>query len=94
MDGKFVPVLWSSMRSINAEPISVLLSEKFGLKFDKVYSQGSCEPNLSKNLKVVAKDYQVDVSEVFLVDDSLRKRIDDQNFIEIKTFDGTDEKDE
>lgn len=42
-------------------------------------------------MKIIAKEYNADVADVYLVDDSVKKRIDDQNFIEIRKYDTTDE---
>ena len=37
---------------------------------------------------MVANFYETNVKNVVLIDDSMRKRIGDQNFIEIDNFDG------
>lgn len=48
---------------------------------------------MTKDLRVVASDLNVDVNDIYLIDDSIHKRIDNQNFIAIKEYEGKDSND-
>ena len=64
------------------------------MPFADVFCQEHCEKeNLAKNLEVLAKAYEVPVDEIILVDDTPKKRIEEQNYFHVKTYDGTDAED-
>lgn len=42
---------------------------------------------------MVAKDFGIDVEHAYLVDDTPHKRIGDQNYMHIKTYDGKEAND-
>jgi hypothetical protein len=52
--------------------------------FDKLYYQDHCKEDLSKDLNVIAQEFHTDIRNIYLVDDTINKGIEGQNFIYIQ----------
>jgi hypothetical protein len=49
-----------------------------------LYCQDHCKEDLSKDLNIIAKELKVSINNIYLVDDTIEKRIEEQNFIHIQ----------
>ena len=67
-------VICTSMKRDNAEKIEELLLN-LGLRFHQLFTQEDWGTIRTKDLNIVARDYEVNVDEVMLVDDTPSKRL-------------------
>lgn len=67
-------VICTSMKRVNAEKIEELLLN-LGLRFHQLFTQEDWGTIHTKDLNIVARDYEVNVDEVMLVDDTPSKRL-------------------
>ena len=45
---------------------------------------------MKKDLRVISQDHDISLHDILLVDDSPEKRVEEQNFLHIKPFEGID----
>ena len=67
------------------------LFHDFDLHLNGIFNQAHCFNEKSKDLKVVCEKYGALLENAILIDDSAYKRVEEQNFIQIKRYEGDHE---